>query len=91
MRIDFRDGVRSKAIKTIGALVSLAPIHKVALGADIPADGLKIAAAVVKAPGYETPPAKVYVVANSTNVFSDHAGLRTEVTGSSSLEKRSRP
>jgi hypothetical protein len=42
------------------------------MGAEIPTDGLTIAAGVAKAPGYETTPATGYIVANSTNIFSDN-------------------
>jgi len=72
---------RLEAIKITCGAVVLALFHGGALGADIPADSLKIAAGVVKATGYETPPAKGYVVANSTNVFNDHAVYGTDVTG----------
>jgi hypothetical protein len=72
----------------VGGAVVLALFHGGALGADIPADSLKIAAGVVKAPGYETPPAKGYVVANSTNVFNDHAVYGTDVTGQLKLGEK---
>jgi hypothetical protein len=48
---------------------------------DIPVDSLKLALGVVKASGYETPPASNYIVANSTNIFSDHAFYGNNVTG----------
>jgi hypothetical protein len=35
---------------------------------------------VVKAPGYETP-ATSYIVANPTNIYSDHSFYDTKVTG----------
>jgi hypothetical protein len=88
MKIGFRQMARLKTSKiTFGAVV-LALFHGGALGADIPADSLKIAAGVVKAPGYETPPAKGYVVANSTNVFNDHAVYGTDVTGQLKLGEK---
>ena len=53
-----------------------------AWAADVSADSLKLAAGVVKAmEGYETPP-MAYVVANPTDVFSDHYFYNTKVTGS---------
>jgi len=79
---------RLEAIKITCGAVVLALFHGEALGADIPADSLKIAAGVVKAPGYETPPAKGYVVANSTNVFNDHAVYGTDVTGQLKLGEK---
>ena len=62
--------------------------HNGALGVEIPTDSLKIAAGVVKASGYETPPAKGYVVANSTNIFSNHALYGTDVTGQLKLGEK---
>jgi uncharacterized protein YgiM (DUF1202 family) len=52
-----------------------------AASADIPADSLKLAPEVVKAEGYETP-ATTYIVANSTNIYSDHSLVGDKVTGS---------
>jgi hypothetical protein len=53
-----------------------------AWAADIPADSVKLAPGVAKASeGYETPPA-MYVVANPTDIFSDHYFYNTKVTGS---------
>jgi hypothetical protein len=52
-----------------------------ALAADISADSLKFAEGVNKTKqGYETPPA-MYIVANPTNVFSDHFYYGGKVTG----------
>jgi uncharacterized protein YgiM (DUF1202 family) len=51
-----------------------------AFAADISADSLKLAPGVVKAAGYEAP-ATTYIVANSTNIYSDHALVDTKVTG----------
>jgi hypothetical protein len=51
-----------------------------AKGADIAADSLKIAPGVVVASGYETP-ATSYIVANSTNIYSDHSVYGPNVTG----------
>jgi hypothetical protein len=68
------------AVKMTCCALALA-FHNGAMGAEIPTDSLKIAAGIVKAPGYETPPAKGYIVANSTNIFSDHAVYGTDVTG----------
>ena len=43
-------------------------------------DSLKLATGVAKAPGYETPPT-TYIVANGTNIYSDHALYETKVMG----------
>jgi hypothetical protein len=52
-----------------------------ALAADIPADSLKFGEGVNKTKqGYETPPT-MYIVANPTNVFSDHFYYGGKVTG----------
>jgi hypothetical protein len=67
--------------KAMSAAIMIAPFAiTVAVAADIPTDSLKFAPDVVKAPGYETPPAK-YIVANGTNVYSDHSFYGTKVTG----------
>lgn len=54
--------------------------NSAAFAADISADTLKFASGVVKAPAYETP-ATNYIVANATNVYSDHAFFDTKVMG----------
>jgi hypothetical protein len=87
MKIAFRHGARLGAIKMTCCALALA-FHNAAMGAEIPTDSLKIAAGVVKAPGYETLPAKGYVVANSTNIFSDHAVYGTDVTGQLKLGEK---
>ena len=88
MKSGFRQIARAEAVKmTCGAAV-LALFHSGALGADIPADSLKIGAGVVKAPSYETPSAKNYIVANSTNIYSDHALYGTDVTGQLKLGEK---
>ena len=52
-----------------------------ALAADIPAASLKFGAGVEKTKqGYETPPA-MYIVANPTNVFSNHFYYGSKTTG----------
>ncbi len=51
-----------------------------AFGADISPDSLKFASGVAKAPAYETP-ATDYIVANSTNVYSDRWFYDTKVMG----------
>jgi len=56
---------------------------------DIPVDSLKLAPGVVQASGYETPPVANYIVADSTNIFSDHAFYRNNVTGE--LKRGERP
>jgi uncharacterized protein YgiM (DUF1202 family) len=80
MKIGFLQTARSRANMTCGAVV-LALVYNGALGAEISPDNLKIAPGVIKADGYETPPAKGYIVANSTNVFSGHAVYGTDITG----------
>jgi hypothetical protein len=87
MKIGFRHGARLGAVKmTCCALASA--VHNAVMGAEIQTDSLKIAAGVVKAPGYETLPAKGYNVANSTNIFSDHAVYGTDVTGQLKLGEK---
>ena len=51
-----------------------------AFAADVSVDSLKFAPNVVKAPGYETP-ATTYIVANGTNIYTDHSFTGTQVTG----------
>jgi hypothetical protein len=48
--------------------------------ADISPDNLRFASGVVKAPAYETP-ATNYIVANSTNIYSDRWFYDTKVMG----------
>ncbi len=80
MKID--DLGRSGAVKMAFGAIALALLaSSSAAAADIPADSLKLAPGVVKAPAYETPPASSYIVANGTNIFSDHAFYGTSVTG----------
>jgi hypothetical protein len=57
-------------------------------GGGDPTDSPKIAAGVVKAPGYETLPSKSYIVANSTNIFTNHAVDGTDVTGQLKLGEK---
>lgn len=87
MKIGFLHGPRLGTVKMTCCALALA-FHKAAMGAEIPTDSLKIAAGVVNAPGYETLPAKGYIVANSTNIFSDHAVYGTDVTGQLKLGER---
>jgi uncharacterized protein YgiM (DUF1202 family) len=61
---------------TIAAILS----SPAAFAADLSPDSLKFASGVVKAPAYETP-ATNYIVANSTNVYSDHSFFDTKVMG----------
>ena len=61
---------------TIAAMLGSAA----AFAADISPDTLKFASGVVKAPAYETP-ATNYIVANSTNVYSDRWFYDTKVMG----------
>jgi microcystin degradation protein MlrC len=51
-----------------------------AFAADIPANSLKLAPGVAKAQGYETV-TTTYVVANPTDIYSDHAFYDTKVMG----------
>jgi hypothetical protein len=69
----------SIAIAVIAALAAGAAAPT-AFAADISADSLKLAPGVVKAAGYEAS-ATTYIVANSTNIYSDHALVDTKVTG----------
>ncbi len=87
MKISFLHGPRLGILKMTCCALALA-FHNAAMGAEIPTDTLKIATGVVKAPGYETVPAKGYIVANSTNIFSDHAVYGTDVTGQLKLGER---
>jgi uncharacterized protein YgiM (DUF1202 family) len=80
MNVDFL--IRSAAIKmAFGAMTFALFANSSASAADIPVDSLKLAPGVVKSPAYETPPAPSYIVANGTNIFSDHAFYGTNVTG----------
>ena len=87
MKNGFCQMARSEAIMACFA-VALALVHNGALGEEISPDSLKLRAGVVKAEGYETPPAKGYIVANSTNVFSGHALYGTDVTGQLKLGEK---
>ena len=87
MKIGFRHAARLGTVKMACCALALA-CHNAAMGAEIPTDSLKIAAGVVRAPGYETLPAKGYIVANSTNVLSDHAVYGTGVTGQLKLGEK---
>jgi len=51
-----------------------------AFAADISADNLKLAPGVAKAAGYEAP-ATTYIVAISTNIYSEHSLVGDKVTG----------
>jgi hypothetical protein len=90
MKIEFRHWARLGAAKMTCCVFALG-FHNAAMGADIPTDSLKIAAGVVKAPSYETVPAKGYIVANSTNISAIMSSTEPTSPGSLSLEKRSRP
>jgi hypothetical protein len=56
------------------------PYNGAASAAATPVNGLKLAPGVVRASGYEKPRAPSYIVANSTNIFSDHALYGTNAT-----------
>jgi hypothetical protein len=80
MKIDFL--TRFRAINmAFGAVAFALFVNGSASATDIPVDSLKLAPGVVKASGYETPPASNYIVANSTNIFSDRAFYGNNVTG----------
>ena len=73
--------VRFGAVTVVSAAITVAVLNiAAAFAADISADSLKLAAGVVKAPGYETPDAQ-YIVANPTSIYSDHSFFGTKVTG----------
>jgi hypothetical protein len=88
VKIGSRHRAALEAVKTAPGALVLAFFHTGAMGADIPKDSLKIAAGVVAALSYETSPANGYIVANSTNIFSDHALYGTEVTGQLKLGEK---
>jgi hypothetical protein len=69
-------------LSACGAIVVCAAVgFGAALAADIPAAQLKFGQGVNKTKqGYETP-AAMYIVANPTNVFSDHFYYGSRVTG----------
>jgi hypothetical protein len=67
----------SLAVAVIAALAA-GRVVPTAFAADIPADSLKLAPGVVE--GYETP-ATTYIVANSTNIYSDHSLVGDKFTG----------
>jgi hypothetical protein len=76
---DFFFGARFGTV--IGIFAATALFNAVAVAADISPDSLKLAPGVAKAAeGYEMP-ATTYIVANSTNVYSDHSLYDTTVTG----------
>jgi hypothetical protein len=87
MKIGFLHRLRLGTVKMTCCALALA-LHNAAMGAEIPTDSVKIAAGVVKASSYETPPAKGYIVANSTNIFSDHAIYGTDVNGQLKLGEK---
>lgn len=80
MKIDFL--TRFRAINmAFGAMAFALFVNSSASATDIAVDSLKLAPGVVKASGYETLSASNYIVANSTNIFSDHAFYGNNVTG----------
>jgi hypothetical protein len=87
MKIGFRHGARLGAVKMTCCALALA-FHNAVMGAEIPTDSLKMTAGVMNAPSYETLPAKGNIVANSTNIFSDHAVYGTDVTGQLTLGEK---
>ncbi len=62
------------------ALAAALTLAATANAADIAPDSLKLAPGVAKASGYETP-MTTYIVANGTNIYSDHALYDTKVMG----------
>ena len=77
MTFDFAKGALFKMLGATASLISLYP----ALAADIPADKLKLAPDVVQQSAYETPATGEYVVANGTDIYSDHSFYDTKVMG----------
>jgi uncharacterized protein YgiM (DUF1202 family) len=67
---------------TVAIIIALAVgrAAPTAFAADISADSLKLAPGVAKAEGYEAP-GTIYIVANSTNIYSGHTFVDTKVTG----------
>jgi hypothetical protein len=80
MRINSWNPVRSLGRSVACGIMALALFAYHSKAADIAADSLKIAPGVVVDSGYETP-ATSYIVANSTNIYSDHAVYGGKVTG----------
>ena len=81
-RHDVTSWLTGRTARTISAVAAIAPIAvAAALASDIPAGTLKLAPDVAKEQGYETPAVKDYIVANSTNIYSDHSFTGTKVTG----------
>jgi hypothetical protein len=81
-RHDVLSWLTGRTARTISAVAAIAPIAvAAALASDIPAGSLKLAPDVAKEQGYETPAVKDYIVANSTNIYSDHSFTGTKVTG----------
>lgn len=81
MKRDFTYWMQFGAVTAITAAVTAAFINiAAAFAADVSADSLKFAPGVVKAPGYETP-ATTYIVANGTNIYSDHSFTSGTVAG----------
>jgi hypothetical protein len=70
---------RRNALAAVAMILGLASVTS-ARAADVSPDSLKVAPGVVKASGYETPPA-TYIVANGTNIYSDHSFFDSKVTG----------
>jgi hypothetical protein len=65
---------------TAVALTAALALVAAARAADIAPEGLKLAPGIAKAVGYEAP-ATIYIVANSTNIYSGHTFVDTKVTG----------
>jgi hypothetical protein len=81
MKRDFRYWMQFGAVTAITAAITATVLNiAAAFAADISTDSLKLAPNVVKAPGYETP-ATNYIVANGTNIYSDHSFTGAQVTG----------
>ncbi len=84
--IGYREEVMKSVVKNFrsGAVLVFAAATATAgaaWAADLPADGVKLAAGVVRAmEGYETPPT-TYIDANPTDIYSDHYFYNTKVTG----------
>jgi hypothetical protein len=74
------NGLLYRAGLGVAALIVAGFNIAASIAADVSPDSIKLAPGVVTAPGYETP-ATSYIVANATNVYSDHSVYGTKVMG----------
>lgn len=81
MNRDFKYWIQFGAVTAVTAAVTAALLNiGAAFAADVSPDSLKLAPNVVKQQGYETP-ATTYIVANGTNIYTDHSFTGTQSTG----------